>query len=76
MPRKTGQGAKSLGDYFASNAGVSKTALANALGISPSMVTRYISGERTPRLALAVRISDLTGVPVEQLIGGGKKVAA
>ncbi len=75
MPRKSGPGAKSLADFFANNTGVSKTALAEALGISPSAVSRYVNGERTPRLELAVRISDLTGVPIDRLIANAKVAA-
>ncbi len=38
--------------------------LATRLGISPSYVSMLISGQRQPSLALALRLSEETGVPV------------
>ncbi len=74
MPRKLRHRAASLAEFLTFT-GLSKTDFAELLGISPSAVSRYVSGERTPRLHLAVRISKLTGVPVSHLIPDAKKAA-
>lgn len=58
---------KSLADYLAKT-GQTQEELAEALGISQPMVSSYIAGRTMPRPALALRISEHTGVPVESLL--------
>lgn len=67
MPRKTRHRAKSLAEFI-EQSGISQTALATLLGVTPSAISKMASGQRTPSLALAVRIADLTGVPVANLL--------
>lgn len=67
MSRKARRSVKTLQEYF-DLTGVSQAELATVLGVSPSTVCLYAAGKRSPRLAMAVRISRLTGVPVEHLI--------
>jgi transcriptional regulator with XRE-family HTH domain len=42
---------------------LSQTVLCGRLGISDAHMSRLLSGERTPSLALAGKIADLTGIP-------------
>ncbi len=37
--------------------------LAEQLGVTPSMVSQLLSGDRSPSLKIAARIEDLTGIP-------------
>jgi transcriptional regulator with XRE-family HTH domain len=49
-------------------AGMNQPALANAIGVSPMMVSRYERGENKPRLELLVdRIAPLLGLDAELL---------
>ena len=48
---------------------VRQAELAEWIGVSPSAMSLYVSGRRTPRLGLAVKLSKITGVPVERLLG-------
>ena len=45
-----------------------QTAVAHELGISDSYMTLLIAGARRPSLPLAIRISELTGLPVSDLV--------
>lgn len=58
---------KTLQEYL-DLTGVTQTELAAILGVSPSTISNYAAGKRVPRLAMAVRLSRLTGVPVECLL--------
>lgn len=42
--------------------------LARQAGCSLASISRYLSGERYPRQALAEILSQLTGIPIDQLI--------
>jgi DNA-binding XRE family transcriptional regulator len=54
---------------FADREGVAmnQNAFAELVGVVPSQVSQIETGERRPSLALAVRISELTGIPVSGL---------
>lgn len=43
--------------------GLTQTALEASVGASKGLVSRWLSGERTPELSFAVRLEDLLGVP-------------
>jgi plasmid maintenance system antidote protein VapI len=47
---------------------MSRMEVATALGIDSTYVAHLIGGGRTPGLALAVRISRLTGIPAESWV--------
>lgn len=49
--------------------------LADQLGVERSYISRLASGDRQPALDLALRISELTGVPVEALVSPEKASA-
>ncbi len=42
--------------------------LAKELGVSPSTITRLINGERSPSVALAMKIAAVTGIPLDDLL--------
>jgi transcriptional regulator with XRE-family HTH domain len=46
-----------------------RASVAKKLGISESYLSLLVDGKRTPSLPLALRISKLTGVPVDALQG-------
>ncbi len=46
--------------------GQSQVWLAEQLGVTPSMVSQILSGDRSPSLKLAARIEDLTGIPTRE----------
>ena len=58
---------RTLADYF-EQTGATQESLATKLGVDRSYVSYLVAGKRQPALDLAVRISRLTGVPVESLI--------
>lgn len=41
--------------------------LAKMLGVTAAQVSRWLSGHRSVPAAIAVKLSDLTGIPAEQL---------
>jgi len=43
--------------------GLTKTQLADLLGISPAMISLIVSGARQPGFALTRRIEEITGIP-------------
>jgi plasmid maintenance system antidote protein VapI len=45
-----------------------QTWLAGELGIAPSTLNDIMKGRRQPSLPLAVRLSEMTGVPVERFV--------
>lgn len=47
--------------------------LAELAGISEAMVSRILSGQNTPSLPVALRLAELTGVPIKQF--ASRKVA-
>ena len=48
--------------------GLTQLGLAESIGSSPANVSRWLSGERTPSLAMAFRIQGLVGVPADAWI--------
>jgi transcriptional regulator with XRE-family HTH domain len=71
MPRRY----RNLADYFA-RTGKTQQSLAARLGVSRPYVSLLASGERQPSLDLALRISELTGVPLDALVVATDKVSA
>jgi len=49
-------------------AGLTQTALAAELGVSTAYVAMILCGKRTPALAVAKALSDLTGIPATDFI--------
>jgi transcriptional regulator with XRE-family HTH domain len=58
---------KTLTDFIWDNR-ITSTELARRLGISRQFMSELRSGKRTPSLAVAVRIADVCGVPVESWV--------
>lgn len=58
---------RTLAEYL-KGTGTSQAQFAATLGVDRSYVSLIASGERQPALDLALRISRLTGVPVESLV--------
>lgn len=58
---------RTLADYF-EQTGETQESLATTLRISRSYMSLLVSGDRQPALPLAVRIEELTGVPVAALV--------
>jgi transcriptional regulator with XRE-family HTH domain len=58
---------RTLNDYF-QQTGDSQARLAKALRVSPGYVSMLRSGERQPALDMALKIHDLTGVPLESMV--------
>lgn len=54
-------------EHYRVNAGLSRQELADAVGVHYQTVGYLERGEYAPSLALALRIANLLGVPVEQL---------
>lgn len=46
---------------------IKQEALAEAVGISGSYLSRIETGERRPRLQIAIRIADALGIPYEEI---------
>jgi DNA-binding XRE family transcriptional regulator len=59
---------------FAEREGEAKNqdAFAGMVGVVPSQISQIETGERRPSLALAVKIAELTGIPVSDLAAFGK----
>jgi transcriptional regulator with XRE-family HTH domain len=56
-----------LAQWF-ERSGHTQRAIAERLGVTEAHLSRLISGERQPSLPLAVKISELTGVPASDLL--------
>lgn len=41
--------------------------LAAAVGVRQGLISKYVRGAQTPRLAIAIRLNKVTGVPLECL---------
>lgn len=69
---RTSDAPRSLREYF--RRGIeSQRALADRAGVHQSMISMMVRGERAARGALALKLSQLTGVPVERLVVKAKK---
>lgn len=64
---KRKQNVYSLQEYQKKNS-LSRKALAKKLGITEQYLSFLINGRRTPGAKIARRISDITGIPLENLI--------
>lgn len=47
--------------------GTTQEQLAAMVGVRQGLISKYVRGEQTPRLPMALRLSKLTGVPLEAL---------
>jgi DNA-binding XRE family transcriptional regulator len=52
---------------FRAEAGLSRKALAEAVGVNPQTIGFLERGDYKPSLELALRIADVFGVPIEQV---------
>jgi len=48
--------------------GITQLELAERIGVTRAAMSRYVSGDREPRLVTVARIAQELGVPIEQLI--------
>ena len=62
----------SIGEYILRN-GLNQYEFAAKLKVAPGTISRYISGTRIPRRAVALRISLLTGIPILDILYPPKK---
>jgi transcriptional regulator with XRE-family HTH domain len=54
-------------EQYRTENGLTKTQLADLLGVSPSMISLVLSGARKPGFALAQHIERVTGIPKQTL---------
>lgn len=57
---------RSLSEYL-ERTGSTQAALADLAGVSQSQLSDYVRGLRAPKLEAALRLSEVTGVPVEAM---------
>lgn len=62
-----------LAEYMAEK-NIKDAPLAKEVGCDRSMITKIRRNQATPSLHLAVKISQYTGVPIENLIASGEGV--
>lgn len=55
---------RTLREWFAQS-GLTQAEAARLLGIAPSLMSRLLSGQRTPSYALAKKVAQITRVPME-----------
>ena len=53
---------------FLAGAEISQNELARRCGVSPQRMQQVLDGQSQPSLALAVRFSDVTGIPVRAFL--------
>ena len=53
---------------FMAQTRTSQADLAGRLGVTPSAVSYYVAGLRIPKPAVALKLSRITGVPLETLL--------
>ena len=67
--------AKAFGEYLKSlleEKGMTQAELARRTGMTEASVSRYISGQRTPRISQAYEIAEVIGIDMNTLIYLGK----
>lgn len=52
---------------------MTQTQLAEKIGVTQAAVNYYISGKRTPTLELCVKIADVLGMTLDELVRDGSK---
>lgn len=57
---------ESLAAYLKAT-GKTQEQLAEAIGVRQGLISKYVRGAQTPRLAIALKLHKLTGVPLEAL---------
>lgn len=67
---------RNLAAWFTANPTQRQEDLAKRLGIGQAHVSMLVNGERTPSLRLALRIEDITGVPVSALVAPPQEEAS
>ena len=55
-------------DRWLARSGRTQSALAAELGVSTAYIAMIVSGKRTPSLAIAKELSELTGIPATDFI--------
>lgn len=60
---------------FLKSKGISYQEFSKKLGISPGYLGMIIRGERNPSIQLAKKISKLSRIALDKIVGGGKKKA-
>lgn len=73
MKKATEKKASPLLDYI-KRAGLNQYEFAKQARVTPATLSRYISGVSTPRRRIALRISALTGIPVQYLLYSKKEL--
>lgn len=53
---------------FLEQTGTTQTEFAARVGVKQSLISRLVSGSRTPSLSLAARIAEAAGIPIESLL--------
>jgi transcriptional regulator with XRE-family HTH domain len=59
---------RSLKDYLKGPPRVTQARLAKQLGVNQSMVSMLVKGQRQPRAKLALRLHEITGIPLKTLL--------
>lgn len=49
--------------------GMTKKVVAEKLGVTPTAITAYTNGSRTPKAVIMYKIADLFHVPIDELLG-------
>lgn len=65
---------KTLVDYF-DQTGSTHQELADKVGVTRSCIHYWVTGKRYPTLGLALKLSHVTGVPLEALVRDEEAVA-
>jgi transcriptional regulator with XRE-family HTH domain len=53
---------------------ISQGEFTRRLGVTPAAINNYVSGKRRPRLTIALRIAELTGLPILVLLYDAKEI--
>ena len=70
MAKRSATTPRSLSEFFDLNPNVSQAQIARLAGISAPFLSELKSGRKQASLATAVRLSDITGVPMRALVLG------
>lgn len=57
----------SLSAYLAGPPRRTQEQLAAAVGVRQGLISKYVRGEQTPRLPIALKLHEVTGVPLKAL---------
>jgi DNA-binding XRE family transcriptional regulator len=59
---------KNIAEYLKSK-GMTETELAEKAGVTQACINQIKTGKRTPSWRVALRLKEITGIPLERLIG-------